>query len=657
MLSGLPINVEDLLHLRSVESARVEFKASWNEGPTRAQVVATICAFANDLYNVGGGYVILGVEEMDGVAVLPPRGLDPARLEKIQAEIRESCHRIEPQYHPVLSPEVIESKHILVIWAPGSDNRPHQAPSPRDSNKLEYFVRLGASTAKAEGQTRTDLLQMTAKVPFDDRRAANFTLDDLRATLVREHLRDVRSSLIDERDDAEVYRRMRLTAKINSHEVPRNVALLFFSDDPEAAFPGARIEVVHFAGEGGGDVLEEQPFRGPLPRQLRDCLNYLSNLTTSRIEKRDDRSETSGWVSFPYPALEEAVVNAVYHRSYEGMPEPTKVYLYPDRIEVTSYPGPAPGLLPEHFRPNCRIPQVPARNRRIGDFLKELRLAEMRSTGVPTIFRKMAENGSPEPRFEFDEQRTYFTVILPAHPEYVALAAVREAALLIATGDRPGALRRLESAQASRPGSGTIAAQLITELCHSGDLAGAERVYASFQRDPERKFHARVIAALAEGYINANREADAQRVLDQLPGRAAEQDAIDLAILERRARRQERAHQLFRDAGEGVLRDVRATHEFAQTKISLAQQSRRSHRKPDRDAATRLLREAEDLLRRTIQLDASPTRHAWAWFDLSRVLRWLNAPESEVRHALEEARRLLPGEQRFLRETSGRNRP
>ena len=55
------------------------------------------------------------------------------------------------------------------------------------------------------------------------------------------------------------------------------------------------------------------------------------------------------------------------------------------------------------------------RNRRIGEFLKELELAEGRSTGVPKILRAMRQNGSPEPVFESDEDRTWFLVRLPAH--------------------------------------------------------------------------------------------------------------------------------------------------------------------------------------------------------------------------------------------------
>ena len=55
------------------------------------------------------------------------------------------------------------------------------------------------------------------------------------------------------------------------------------------------------------------------------------------------------------------------------------------------------------------------RNRRIGDFLKELDLAEGRSTGVPKILRAMRKNGSPDPIFESDEDRTSFLVRLPVH--------------------------------------------------------------------------------------------------------------------------------------------------------------------------------------------------------------------------------------------------
>ena len=61
-----------------------------------------------------------------------------------------------------------------------------------------------------------------------------------------------------------------------------------------------------------------------------------------------------------------------------------------------------------------------SRNRRIGDFLKELDLVEGRNTGMPQILSAMRDNGSPEPIFLTDNDRTYSTFVLPVHPVFLA---------------------------------------------------------------------------------------------------------------------------------------------------------------------------------------------------------------------------------------------
>ena len=60
------------------------------------------------------------------------------------------------------------------------------------------------------------------------------------------------------------------------------------------------------------------------------------------------------------------------------------------------------------------------RNRRIGEFLKELDLAEGRNTGIGKIVRAMRENGSPDPEFYNPETRSFMTVILPIHEAFKA---------------------------------------------------------------------------------------------------------------------------------------------------------------------------------------------------------------------------------------------
>jgi ATP-dependent DNA helicase RecG len=56
------------------------------------------------------------------------------------------------------------------------------------------------------------------------------------------------------------------------------------------------------------------------------------------------------------------------------------------------------------------------RNRRIGEFLKELNLTEGRGTGIPKILRAIQKNGSPLPVFDTDDDRTYFVARFPIHP-------------------------------------------------------------------------------------------------------------------------------------------------------------------------------------------------------------------------------------------------
>ena len=651
MSRTLPINLDDLVHCRVVESVRVEFKASWDPKTTGPQVLKTICAFANDLQSLNGGYIVLGVQETDGRAALPAAGLTPDQLAAAQKWIRGNCNRIDPVYQPVVSPETVDGRHILVVWAPPSDTRPHAAPEG-PGRERRYWIRLGAETvdAQANGMLQA-LLETTARVPWDDRRALQARVEDLRAELVREYMRDVGSGLLDQADALEIYRRMRLTVPVNGHDVPRNVGLLFFSDAPQRWFRGAWIEVVQFAADRAGEVQEEHIFRGSLVTQLRACLEYLENLSEAHLKKERGRIQVRRWVNYPLRALRETLVNALYHRGYqEGDVEPTKVYLYPDRMEIVSYPGPVAGIELRDLEPNASVPLVPPRNRRIGDFLRELRLAEQRLTGLPRVFQAMADNGSPVPRFDFDEGRTYFRVTLPAHPEYRAVSALRDVAYLRAVGDDEGAFRRLESAWRDNQGSAGVAAEMIRWYAKRDDLDAATAVLADFGRNGPTAAIPGVTSALIEVLFEGSRDREARELLTHLPDSMAGQDAITAALLARRFKEEPAAHRYFGQVGAALETDPRALHEYAQTKIWLAQQAARERRRDSRQASRRLLGEARSLLERVIQLEAPKSRHAWAWRDLGRTLNRLRAPIREIEQSYQRAIALLPEEERFREE-------
>lgn len=148
----------------------------------------------------------------------------------------------------------------------------------------------------------------------------------------------------------------------------------------------------------------------------RDALGYIErNYLKEIVIKHPDRAEADRIWNFPYAAVEEAVVNAVYHRSYE-IREPIEVRINPDEFLVLSYPGPDRSIQIKDLSAGKAVSRR-YRNRRIGEFLKELELTEGRSTGIPKILRAVEQNGSPRPDFETDEDRSYFLIRFSAHPD------------------------------------------------------------------------------------------------------------------------------------------------------------------------------------------------------------------------------------------------
>lgn len=120
----LELDLEDLLNKRKIESDRIEFKAGWNPD----DIYRSICAFANDYNNDGGGYILVGVEENNGVAVRPVKGVDEESLDRIQKDMLGYNNLISPPYFPQAIPLEVDGKMILVIVARTGTQRPYKSP-------------------------------------------------------------------------------------------------------------------------------------------------------------------------------------------------------------------------------------------------------------------------------------------------------------------------------------------------------------------------------------------------------------------------------------------------------------------------------------------------------------------------------------------------
>ena len=123
---ALPVNIEDLLNKRKVEGSRIEFKSGWNPD----DIYRSISAFANDIDNLGGGYILVGVEQDgNGVAVRPVRGVNIDKLDSIQKQMVGYNNMITPYYLPRTYVEDVDGKSVFVIWVPAGLNRSYAVPA------------------------------------------------------------------------------------------------------------------------------------------------------------------------------------------------------------------------------------------------------------------------------------------------------------------------------------------------------------------------------------------------------------------------------------------------------------------------------------------------------------------------------------------------
>jgi ATP-dependent DNA helicase RecG len=419
---ALHINIEDLLSARTVESDRIEFKEGWNPDA----IYRSICAFANDFDNIGGGYILVGVaeDEITKTAKRPVKGLTTAELSEIQRKMIGFNNLLQPVFHPHLFIEEVDNEKIIVLWIPGGSSRPYQVPEQitvREKRNF-YYIRKYANSVKANTEEQQELISLANQIPFDDRANTQAKAENISMLLVKNYLSKINSKLAEQvgkLSDNELLSQMELISGPNEHIFPRNVGLMMFAENPEIFFPCTRVEIVDFPNGDAGDYEEQDPFTGPVPEQINRVLKFLKDkLVKEKVIKPVDKAESIRIASYPYQAIEETLVNAFYHRDYQQR-EPIEIRIYPNSIVFINHGGPDRSIRLESFN-SGQVRNRRYRNRRLGEFLKELELTEGRATGIPTILKSLKENGSLAPHFKTDDDRTFFEVELFIHPAFIS---------------------------------------------------------------------------------------------------------------------------------------------------------------------------------------------------------------------------------------------
>ena len=132
-------------------------------------------AFANDFNETGGGYIVVGVKEVNGRPVRPVIGIDPDQIESIEKEMVGYNNLMRPYYQPRLYIEEADGKTILVIKVSAGERRPYKVPDCVTAKQkvYNYYIRYNSSSIVPKDEYERELINLANRTPFDDRRSRN----------------------------------------------------------------------------------------------------------------------------------------------------------------------------------------------------------------------------------------------------------------------------------------------------------------------------------------------------------------------------------------------------------------------------------------------------------------------------------------------------
>jgi len=419
----------DLKELSIRESEKVEWKEHGDDKNIVKSIVKTISAFANDIANVGGGYVVCGAKEIKDEFGFPKviyTGLSSIKLKEIEGKVLAHCRdNISPSISPLVqvmdNPDDKSTKLLIFIIIASP-----KAHTYRDGETVNYYVRVGKETREARNGILTQLLTSKQElIPFDKRANPNVGEADIDTLLFRDcmyEMKLVQSSkpledyFSDKEQIAEFVPPLCVKKSLDGELCLHNFTLFMFGKKSSIClhFPDAYTSLSIYNGiDRSEPTAERHLFTGSIVEQAKKAIELLKIQAYTFFDKTGDKPNQ---VKYPVRALQEAMINAIVHRDYE-IHDPIRVTVFSDRIEIKS-PGTLHwGVDKEKFLAGKASPKW--RNQSFAYLFNKLQLAQSEGQGIPTIFRTMREEGCPKPVFEIGQDSV--TCILPANPQHIKL--------------------------------------------------------------------------------------------------------------------------------------------------------------------------------------------------------------------------------------------
>ncbi|GAP71503.1 hypothetical protein SAMD00024442_13_31 [Candidatus Symbiothrix dinenymphae] len=424
----------DLKELSIRESEKVEWKENGDDKEIVKSIVKTISAFANDIANIGGGYVVCGAKETKddfGFQKVLYTGLSSNKLKEIEGKVLAHCREnvspsLSPMTQEIDNPEDKTTKILIFIVIASS-----KAHTYRDGETANYYIRMGKETREARNGILNQLLTTKKEiVPFDKQPNPNVGEVDIDTLLFRDCMNEMKLTqpskpledyFSDKEQIAEFVPPLFAKKTLNEELCLRNFALFMFGKKTSISlnFPEAYTSLSIYNGiDRSEPTAEKHLLTGSIIEQAKKAIELLNTQAYTAFDKTSDKPNQ---VKYPIRALQEALINAIVHRDYE-ISEPIRITVFADRIEIKSPGSLHWGVDKDKFLAGKASPKW--KNQSFAYLFNKLQLAQSEGQGIPTIIRTMKEEGCPDPIFEIGLDS--LTCILPAHPRHRIIREMQE---------------------------------------------------------------------------------------------------------------------------------------------------------------------------------------------------------------------------------------
>lgn len=389
-----------VLELRGGDTTSIEAKTFSEYSPE--QLGPTLSAFAN---KPGGGTILLGVSERDGISVV---GVDD-----VDDLLKRAANQARNGFRPPIRVDVraidLDGKTIGVVNVEGADV--NEKPVRWLKDKKAYLRQYDGDYQMSPSEEQ--MLVLRHHRPNADAQAVpGSSLRDLDPNLVTRYLSSVRETtprLVNDSDEAVLF----FTGVVADRESEElSVAGLYaLGEYPQRLLPHLTLTA---AVEGSGDVraVNRRDFTGALPVMLDDVLEWVrGNVESRQLVTRDGDGLTD--YAVPLLAAREVVANALVHRdlSEASRGKGIDLRITRDGFRLTN-PGGLWGITVDRLG----FGDHPAVNERLYQICRNVegrsgRVIEAMGTGIREVRRSLREAGMAEPRFY--DNGVSFTVRFP----------------------------------------------------------------------------------------------------------------------------------------------------------------------------------------------------------------------------------------------------